>query len=154
VAEATDISPFGVVVGDLAAAAEALTTAHQWTPTAAGWARRRPGRHDLVAGGGAGSSTDAVGPDQWLASHVGEFPAGDTASIVERDGTTTPITGVVRSVGGLSVAGPRTALVSSSSGFGQSASASATPYVWETGVSRALPIVASFWFGPACVSAG
>jgi hypothetical protein len=96
-------------------------------------------------------STAAVGAGQWLITRGDGGPIGGTASIVGRDGTTTPITGVGGgSVGGLSVAGPRTALVSSVNGIGQGATS--TPVVWENGVARALPVFASYWFGAACAS--
>jgi hypothetical protein len=120
--------------------AETGATAYRWS--AAG---RNP-----VALAPDPASTAAVGPDQWLITQGDGFVG--TATIVERDGTATPITGLSgRAPGGLSVAGPQTALVSSVNGVGQGTTA--TPVVWESGVARSLPVFASFFFGPACASA-
>jgi hypothetical protein len=98
----------------------------------------------------AQSATSAVGPDQWLVNR-GDSLFASTTAIVSRDGTTTPITGVPgRAVAGMSIAGPQTAVVSSTDGVGQTTTA--TPYLWESGVARALPVFSSFTFGSACTS--
>jgi hypothetical protein len=98
----------------------------------------------------AQSATSAVGPDQWLVNLGDSLSASQTA-VVARDGTTTRITGIPgRAVAGKSVAGPQTALLSSIDGAGQQTVG--TLYVWESGVSQALPIFQSFTHGTGCVS--
>jgi hypothetical protein len=98
----------------------------------------------------AQSATSAVGPDEFLVNVGNALTAGQVA-VVTRDGTTTPITGIPgRAVAGVSMAGPQTALLSSTDGVGQQAAG--TPYVWESGVAQALPIFQSFTYGTGCLS--
>jgi hypothetical protein len=116
-------------------------TAHRWTATGR---RAIP----LVP---AQSATSAVGPNQWLVNLGDSLFASQTA-IIARDGTSTPITAIPgRAVAGMSIAGPQTAVVSSTDGVGPNTTG--TPYVWESGAAQALPVFSSFTFGTACVSA-
>jgi len=96
------------------------------------------------------SAVAAVGPGEWLVNQ-GEY-VGSTSTIVARDGTLTPITGLPTGtgMGGMSLGGPQTALVAVRDGIGQGSYS--TPYVWEAGAAQALPVNSSFFLGPACVS--
>jgi hypothetical protein len=111
------------------------------------WSTNGRGPSALIA---EPSSVAAVGPGEWLVNQ-GDF-IGSTSTIVARDGTLTPITGLAAGTGmsGMSLGGPQTALVAVRNGIGQGSTS--TPYVWEAGASQALPVNSSFFFGPACVS--
>jgi hypothetical protein len=136
VAGVTDSGEAGGYVGSGTAA-----TAHRWSADGQVATPLAP----------AQSATSAVGPDTWLVNLGDPLFASQTA-VVARDGTTTRITGIPgRAVAGVSMAGPQTALLSSTDGAGQQTVG--TPYVWEAGVAQALPIFQSFTYGTGCLSA-
>ncbi|MEU8239537.1 hypothetical protein AB0C07_14945 [Actinoplanes missouriensis] len=103
------------------------------------------------------SAVTAVGPDgPWAVATVDPaIPIGGEAELVSRDGARTPVRGTPeldngyrRTVG--SVGGPVTALVWVGDGIGQGATTS--PVLWRAGGSVRLPVVGSYFLGPACVS--
>jgi hypothetical protein len=100
---------------------------------------------------GVPSSASAVGPGGQVMVDTGDPVFGGTTSIARRDGSLRPVTSLPgRSAGGRSVAGNDLALAGVIDGVGQGTTV--TPWLWQAGASVALPVVSSFFFGPACAS--
>jgi hypothetical protein len=144
-ATAAGASDAGEVGGTVGFGTDGISRPYRWSIT---------GLRSTALGDGTVPRTAAAvsATGEVLVDSPGPFPLSGTVDIAQRDGTLTPITGVTSSRGifGLSVAGPDQALVSVVSGIGQGTTSQ--PTVWQAGASKALPVFASFFFGPACAS--
>jgi hypothetical protein len=107
--------------------------------------------------GDAGSTATAVGPNgPWgVSTSSPPLPIAGYAELVTRDGTRTMLAGTPeldagyrRSVG--SVGGPSTAQVWVTDGIGQGTNS--RPVLWVGGATLRLPVISSYFLGPACVS--
>src|SRR4051794_37948782 len=96
------------------------------------------------------SAVAAVGPGEWLVNQ-GEYVAS-TSTIVARDGSLTPITGLPTGtgMGGMSLGGPQTALVAVRDGIGQGSSRH--PYGGGAGAAQGPPAPSAVLLGPARAS--
>ncbi len=108
----------------------------------------------LTPGPDTGSLVTAVGPAQW-GVFTGDSISG-TATLVARDGTRTELRGTpdlqdVRIISAQSIAGPRTALLTTISGIGRGSRGRTV--IWQDGATRTLPIFATLDLPqPSCAS--